>query len=843
MARIDGVIILDSVGKPLITSHFAHHPAAYPAIFTDAFNHEFSRARKDGRDLEPVLWAHSAGGGVALCHLERDGLRYLVPISAEVNPLFGFAWLESFLDTLKEYLVDVTEVTVKDNFDVVYMLIEEMLDEGHPMTMETAMLKDIVLPPSLMRKLLNVAGVSGLQAQTGSAPFTAPIPWRRLGVRHAQNEIFFDVGETLDAVVDRKGHVLSAQVWGRIGCNSRLSGNPDLLLNISNTKAMAECSFHPCVRYSRWERDHVLSFIPPDGKFKLLEYEATSVPKLPFVLKAGLQVDETGGRFSLTLSSRVPRLDDVVISIFLGSTTTGISATPAGDRRPPGQEGDGHVGGGTAEFDPHTQVMKWTISSLLQHERSPSLTGSFVSTSCATPDPAFAVAFNITNYTYSGLRVDQLKVSGDVGYKPFKGPRSTKHLTADLDDDLDLDDDPFPLPRVGAHPHTHPCSHPRSSTCSRRNTPPQHNTLVFHRKGSITSTNSPSVNLPSSPPEFSSEPIFFRTRSQRGKSRANVHRSSENFINSLQPVSLWNREQELGDSSPEPSPTSPPPGESLASWSRRPSFATCSSRASSTNLLTPPLGQSPRRYSVTVPGESPYLDAPFISASPVLSSRGQFHSEPCFDRIVERRCELVQQRQASQSPTRNLEMANAPLKRKIVILGSPSVGKTSITQQYVTPPTYNDQYYPTIESTSNKIVVHKGVQYDCEIVDTAGQDEFSLFPPKYAVGVHGYVLVYSITSKQSFDMIVSLHEKILDQGGLDKVPCVIVGQKTDLEKERRVTRAEGEALAKKLGAAFLESSAKDNKNVDRAFEALLGEMQREYNPAPAPAKKGWWPWS
>jgi AP-3 complex subunit mu len=39
-------------------------------------------------------------------------------------------------------------------------LIEEMLDEGHPMTMETAMLKDIVLPPTLMRKLLNVAGVS-----------------------------------------------------------------------------------------------------------------------------------------------------------------------------------------------------------------------------------------------------------------------------------------------------------------------------------------------------------------------------------------------------------------------------------------------------------------------------------------------------------------------------------------------------------------------------------------------------------------------------------------------------------------------------------------------------------
>jgi len=78
-----------------------------------------------------------------------------------VNPLFAFSFLDSFLETLQEYLGEVTETTLKDNFDIVYMLIEEMLDEGHPMTMETNMLKEIVLPPTLMRKILNVAGVSG----------------------------------------------------------------------------------------------------------------------------------------------------------------------------------------------------------------------------------------------------------------------------------------------------------------------------------------------------------------------------------------------------------------------------------------------------------------------------------------------------------------------------------------------------------------------------------------------------------------------------------------------------------------------------------------------------------
>ncbi|KAK4686366.1 hypothetical protein P7C73_g3771, partial [Tremellales sp. Uapishka_1] len=187
-------------------------------------------------------------------------------------------------------------------------------------------------------------------------------------------------------------------------------------------------------------------------------------------------------------------------------------------------------------------------------------------------------------------------------------------------------------------------------------------------------------------------------------------------------------------------------------------------------------------------------------------------------------------------------MSNGSEKRKIIIMGSPSVGKTSLTQQYVTPPTYNEAYFPTIEATSHKMVTFEGVEYECEIIDSAGQDEYTLFPSKYAVGVHGYLLVYSINSRQTFEMIQTVHDKILDFAGVEKVPCVIVGQKCDLGGERRVTTAEGETLAKKLHAGFVESSAKDNKNVGKAFEVLLGEMQKLYNPAPEKKKSSWFSW-
>lgn len=187
-------------------------------------------------------------------------------------------------------------------------------------------------------------------------------------------------------------------------------------------------------------------------------------------------------------------------------------------------------------------------------------------------------------------------------------------------------------------------------------------------------------------------------------------------------------------------------------------------------------------------------------------------------------------------------MSSGALKRKVVIMGAPSVGKTSLTQQYIAPPTYNESYFPTIESTSHKTLTFEGQTYECEIIDSAGQDEYTLFPSKYAVGVHGYLLVYSINSRQSFEMIQTVHDKILDFAGLEKVPCVVVGQKSDLNADRRVTVAEGEALAKKMKAAFVESSARDNKNVGKAFDILLKEMQKEYNPVPEKKKSGWFGW-
>jgi hypothetical protein len=87
------------------------------------------------------------------------------------------------------------------------------------------------------------------------------------------------------------------------------------------------------------------------------------------------------------------------------------------------------------------------------------------------------------------------------------------------------------------------------------------------------------------------------------------------------------------------------------------------------------------------------------------------------------------------------------------------VGKSSLIVQFVKNQ-FIEPYYPTIEQAYYKQVRFKGVDYDVSIIDTAGQDEYSLLSPKYAVGIHGYVLVYSVNNRHSFDMVRIVYEKL-----------------------------------------------------------------------------------
>ncbi|EMF12223.1 rheb small monomeric GTPase RhbA [Sphaerulina musiva SO2202] len=164
--------------------------------------------------------------------------------------------------------------------------------------------------------------------------------------------------------------------------------------------------------------------------------------------------------------------------------------------------------------------------------------------------------------------------------------------------------------------------------------------------------------------------------------------------------------------------------------------------------------------------------------------------------------------------------------RKMAIVGSRSVGKSSLTVQYVDGH-FVDSYYPTIENTFSKVIKHRNQEFGVEIIDTAGQDEYTILNSKHFIGIHGYMIVYSVASKQSFEMVRIIRDKILNHLGAEAVPIMIVANKSDLRPEQRqVSTADGKSLAEELGCGFVEASARYNENVGKAFEGMIAEIEK-----------------
>jgi GTPase KRas protein len=159
-----------------------------------------------------------------------------------------------------------------------------------------------------------------------------------------------------------------------------------------------------------------------------------------------------------------------------------------------------------------------------------------------------------------------------------------------------------------------------------------------------------------------------------------------------------------------------------------------------------------------------------------------------------------------------------------------------------------------------------------DVLDTAGQEEYSAMREQYMRTGEGFLLVYSITSRQSFEEILTFEQQILRVKDKDYFPMIVVGNKADLEGEREVSTEgeqpktptsivpviitiitistaattssssflhspcilqfanvqpiEGQNLARQFGCKFIETSAKSRKNVDQAFFDIVREIRR-----------------
>ncbi|RMY84338.1 hypothetical protein D0862_11439 [Hortaea werneckii] len=140
-----------------------------------------------------------------------------------------------------------------------------------------------------------------------------------------------------------------------------------------------------------------------------------------------------------------------------------------------------------------------------------------------------------------------------------------------------------------------------------------------------------------------------------------------------------------------------------------------------------------------------------------------------------------------------------------------------------------ESYDPTIEDSYRKQIDVDGRQVMLEIMDTAGTEQFTSMREFYMRDAHGFLLVFSITSMSSLEELRELREQIVQiKGGDPHVPIVLVGNKSDLEEDRKVSRSQAFKVSQAWGnVPYYETSARRRQNVSEVFVDVCRQIIRK----------------
>ncbi|RLN48012.1 hypothetical protein BBJ28_00000405 [Nothophytophthora sp. Chile5] len=305
----------------------------------DSFRMQVIAAKETGT-LPPVKIID----GCSFLYTRHENL-YLVAVSrANINAALVFQFLYQLNVIFKEYFgKKYTEVntrleTIRDNFTLVYELLDETMDHGYPQNCSSDVLKLFI---NLGSSLATAETPGGAPPSQLTSQITGAIDWRREGIRYKRNEVYLDVFESVNLLMSSTGTVLRNEVAGQVVMKTLLTGMPECKLGLNDKLTMLkgdtpaakvagqkrgtreveidDCTFHRCVRLGKFDADRTITFIPPDGEFELMKYRVTENINLPFKIMPAYQEQGTT-RLSITLKLAAlfsPRLfaTNVVIKI------------------------------------------------------------------------------------------------------------------------------------------------------------------------------------------------------------------------------------------------------------------------------------------------------------------------------------------------------------------------------------------------------------------------------------------------------------------------------------------------------------------------------------------------
>ena len=187
----------------------------------------------------------------------------------------------------------------------------------------------------------------------------------------------------------------------------------------------------------------------------------------------------------------------------------------------------------------------------------------------------------------------------------------------------------------------------------------------------------------------------------------------------------------------------------------------------------------------------------------------------------------------SENPTSKIERINDyQIQHKyifrICIIGDPSVGKSSILTRFCDN-TFKENYNNTIGVDFRVVTLkYNDIVVKLHIWDTAGQERFRSLAINYFRSANGFIYVYDISNQDSFNNVNSWIN-LVTNNNKNAVVNILIGNKCDKEDERGIEKEEGEHLAEEKHFYFLETSAKNNENIEKIFEVFVRDLVEYYS--------------
>lgn len=398
------VYILDLKGKVLISRNYR---GDIEMSVIEKFN-QLLLEKEEETYLTPVM----QHGDVTFIYIKYSNLYLVSTTKKNANAALVLSFLHKIAQVFVEYFKELEEESIKDNFVVIYELLDELMDFGYPQTTDSKILQEYITQESHKLEI----------APRPPMAVTNAVSWRTEGIKYRKNEVFLDVIESVNLLVSANGNVLRSEIVGAVKMRVYLSGMPEVRLGLndkvlfentgrgkSKSVELEDVKFHQCVRLSRFENDRTISFIPPDGEFELMSYRLnTHVKPLIWIESIIERHAHSRVEYMIKAKSQFKRRSnannvEIIIPVPQDADSPKFKTTV-----------------GSCKWVPENNTVVWSIKSfpggkdflMRAHFGLPS-----VQSEETEGRPPIAIKFEIPYFTVSGIQVRYLKIIEKTGYQ------------------------------------------------------------------------------------------------------------------------------------------------------------------------------------------------------------------------------------------------------------------------------------------------------------------------------------------------------------------------------------------------------------------------------------------